>query len=102
MISVFFSILTLMICLYNVFMHFVHFNNPYFQSKIIRTLGIHTVIVLMPPAYCLTSTLSFLSVVIIPYIQRLSSYITLARDLYEVVGMLAFFYLMFSFIGYDH
>jgi hypothetical protein len=26
-----------MICLYNVFMHFAHFNNPYFQSKIIRT-----------------------------------------------------------------
>lgn len=35
-------------------------------------------------------------------IQRLSSYITLARDLYEGVAMLAFFYLMFSFIGYDH
>lgn len=35
-ISAVFSIATGVICLYNVMMHFAHFNNPYFQSKIIR------------------------------------------------------------------
>jgi hypothetical protein len=35
-ISAVFSIATFVICLYNVMMHYAHFNNPYFQSKIIR------------------------------------------------------------------
>jgi hypothetical protein len=37
-----------------------------------------------------------------PLTQSYSSYITLARDLYEGIGLLAFFYLMLSFIAYDH
>lgn len=34
-ISTVFSILTFAICLYNAAQHFLNFNNPYFQSKII-------------------------------------------------------------------
>lgn len=36
-ISLVASVLTCMVALYNVGMHFLNFNNPYFQSKIIST-----------------------------------------------------------------
>jgi hypothetical protein len=35
--SAIFTVLTCLIALYNITMHFINFNNPYFQSKIIST-----------------------------------------------------------------
>ncbi len=34
-LSMLLTILTLVISIYNIYMHLIHFNNPFFQSKII-------------------------------------------------------------------
>lgn len=62
-VSIIFSVITSLVGLYNVVMHYINFNNPYFQSKIISIFENNLVILLMPPIYAITSTLSFLSVV---------------------------------------
>jgi len=37
-VSIIFSVITAMVALYNIVMHYINFNNPYFQSKIISNL----------------------------------------------------------------
>lgn len=51
------------ISLYNIFMHYLNFNNPSFQSKIISTHTLILVLLLLPPVYSLTSAFSFFSFV---------------------------------------
>ena len=48
-----FTIFTLLISTYQIRMHLINFNNPFFQSKII-------VILIMAPFYCVTSMGSFI------------------------------------------
>lgn len=39
-ISIVFAVITSLASLYNVVMHFINFNNPYFQSKIISNFKV--------------------------------------------------------------
>lgn len=38
LVSLLFSLLTGLVSLYNIAMHFINFNNPYFQAKIVSNL----------------------------------------------------------------
>jgi hypothetical protein len=56
-----FSGLTIIISLINIYLHLCHFNNPYFQSKIISIEPLtQPVILLMAPFYCITSMSSII------------------------------------------
>ena len=94
--AIFFAMLTVIISCVNIGLHMSHFNNKYFQSKIIGTsLCTQAVILFMAPFYCFTSIAS----IVWPQYQ---AYLTLTRDVYEAVLLFSFFYLIFAYLAYDY
>lgn len=57
---------------------------------------------MMGPIYCVTSTLSFISLVHLALFQKTTAYITLARDFYESFALMGFVYLIYAYLAYDH
>ena len=100
-VSLAFSILTILVSAYHIYMHLHNFNNPFFQSKIIGTAApilshTHHGAVLLPHLHGLLR-LSGIS----RNIQHMEIYFTLTRDSYEALLLFTFFYLMFSYLAYD-
>lgn len=94
-LAVFFSLLTIIISAVNILLHLSHFNNKYFQSKIIgKSKDTQPVILFMAPFYCFTSISSILW-------PRYQTYLTLTRDVYEAILLFSFFYLIFGYLAYD-
>ena len=94
-VAIFFSVLTVIISAVNIGLHLSHFNNKYFQSKIIGKIDdIQLVILFMAPFYCFTS----ISSILWPHYQ---TYLTLTRDVYEAILLFSFFYLIFAYLAYD-
>jgi hypothetical protein len=96
-----FSVLTIMVSAYHIYMHLHNFNNPFFQSKIIGTLApiishpYHGSL-LLPHLHGLIR-ISRTSIAT----QHMEIYFTLTRDSYEALLLFTFFYLMFSYLAYD-
>jgi hypothetical protein len=60
--SIVLTSLTMLVALYHIFMHFINFNNPYFQSKIISTLCRYSSSYTLPAAGLLCRLHSLLNI----------------------------------------
>lgn len=100
-VSLAFSILTILVSAYHIYMHLHNFNNPFFQSKIIGTPApivshTHHGPLLLPHLHGLLRLPRTP-----PPTQHMEIYFTLTRDSYEALLLFTFFYLMFSYLAYD-